>query len=378
MHDDVGGAPRQAAARCARGAEILGNFARGSSVGTVNPVDTLKQSGRISIAVASSRVFGLVRESLFAALFGGGAVADAFQVAFRIPNLLRDLLAEGALSSAFVPTFTQVLTNEGEAAAHRLARLVLGVALLVTGILTAAGMAFARPLVMAISLGFAGDEAKVALAVSLTRIMMPILALMSMGAVWMGILNARRRFMAPALAPVAFNTVSIVVGAVLVWRGEEARTAIYVWSAAATVAGLAQVLIQWPALRRLGVKVAVDNFGTGSNALSILTDVGADILKLDGALALPSGASDSDTRLVRALVLLAHALDMQVIAERVSGMEQLRRLRAAGCDFAQGNLLGEPTPADQFAASMYSTPAPMVQPQRVSLADTEGGARPAL
>ncbi|MGI9645990.1 MAG: putative bifunctional diguanylate cyclase/phosphodiesterase [Ilumatobacteraceae bacterium] len=105
------------------------------------------------------------------------------------------------------------------------------------------------------------------------------------------------------------------------------------------------------ALRRLGVKIAVDNFGTGANALSILTDVGADILKLDGALALPSGSSDSDTRLVRALVLLAHALDMQVIAERVSGMEQLRRLRAAGCDFAQGNLLGEPTPADQFVAS---------------------------
>ncbi len=105
------------------------------------------------------------------------------------------------------------------------------------------------------------------------------------------------------------------------------------------------------ALRRLGVRIAIDNFGTGANALSILTDIGADILKLDGSLALPSGASDTDTRLVRALVLLAHALDMHVIAERVSGIEQLRRLRAAGCDYVQGNLLGEPVPAGEFIAS---------------------------
>ncbi len=105
------------------------------------------------------------------------------------------------------------------------------------------------------------------------------------------------------------------------------------------------------ALRRIGVRIAVDNFGTGANALSLLTDVGADLLKLDGAFALPSGSSETDTRLVRALVLLAHALDMHVIAERVSGIEQLRRLRAAGCDFVQGNLLGEPSPADQFIAS---------------------------
>lgn len=100
------------------------------------------------------------------------------------------------------------------------------------------------------------------------------------------------------------------------------------------------------ALRRLGVGIAVDNFGTGASALSVLTDVGADYLKLDGSLALPSGSSDADIRLVRALVLLAHALDMQVVAERVSGHEQLRHLQAAGCDFVQGHLLGRPRPAD--------------------------------
>ena len=102
------------------------------------------------------------------------------------------------------------------------------------------------------------------------------------------------------------------------------------------------------ALRRIGVRIAIDNFGTGANALSVLTDVGADILKLDGSLALPVRFLRRPTpRLVRALVLLAHALEMQVVAERVSGAEQLRRLRAAGCDLLQGNLLGPPDPADR-------------------------------
>ena len=106
------------------------------------------------------------------------------------------------------------------------------------------------------------------------------------------------------------------------------------------------------ALRRVGVRIALDNFGTGSNALSLLTDVGADVLKLDGGLALPSGASDADTRVVRALVLLAHALNMEVVAERVTGLEQLRRLRAAGCDLVQGHLVGKPCPADALAVHM--------------------------
>lgn len=106
------------------------------------------------------------------------------------------------------------------------------------------------------------------------------------------------------------------------------------------------------ALRRVGVRIALDNFGTGSNALSLLTDVGADVLKLDGSLALPSGSSESDTRVARALVLLAHALNMEVVAERVTGLEQLRRLRAAGCDLVQGHLVGRPGPAESLSVQM--------------------------
>jgi diguanylate cyclase (GGDEF)-like protein len=93
------------------------------------------------------------------------------------------------------------------------------------------------------------------------------------------------------------------------------------------------------ALRRLGVRTAIDNFGTGANTLSVLTDIGADILKLDGIFGLGNGSSDTDTRLVRAVVLLAHALGMRVVAQRVNDVEQLRHLRAAGCDAVQGNLL---------------------------------------
>ena len=102
------------------------------------------------------------------------------------------------------------------------------------------------------------------------------------------------------------------------------------------------------AFRRAGVQVAIDNFGTGANALSLLSDVGADMLKLDGSLALPSGATDAETRIVRAVVLLAHSLGMRVVAERVNATDQLRRLRSAGCDLMQGNLLGAPGPPENL------------------------------
>jgi diguanylate cyclase (GGDEF)-like protein len=106
------------------------------------------------------------------------------------------------------------------------------------------------------------------------------------------------------------------------------------------------------ALRRVGVRIALDNFGTGSHALSLLTEIGADVLKLDGGLALPTGSSEADTRVVRALVLLAHALNMEVVAERVTGLEQLRRLRAAGCDLVQGHLVGKPSAPEHLVTHM--------------------------
>lgn len=103
------------------------------------------------------------------------------------------------------------------------------------------------------------------------------------------------------------------------------------------------------ALRRFGVRVALDDFGSGASSLTVLRASSADVLKLDGTLARGLGSNTDDDPIVRAMIQFAHALDMQVIAEWVSSAEQLHRLRVLGCDMVQGNLLGEPVPADQFA-----------------------------
>lgn len=214
--------------------------------------ETLRSSGSVSVAVALSRVLGLVRMSLFSRLLGAGALADAYAVAFRIPNLLRDLFAEGALSSAFVPTFTAAVINDGEEQAYRLADLTFAALLILTGGLSLLGIVFADEVVLAITDGW--DAAKVAQTAALTRIMMPILALVSLGAVWMGMLNARGRFREPAYAPAIFNVVSIVVGLGIWIAGAAGSQAVLAWSVGTLVAGVAQTLSQMPALWRLGYR----------------------------------------------------------------------------------------------------------------------------
>jgi len=238
--------------------------------------DTLRTSGKLSIAVAASRVLGLVREVLFAALFGVGAIADAYQVAFRIPNLLRDLFAEGALSSAFVPTFLAELLGkdkgkdqsdaQGEPvpdreAAYRLGNLTLAGVLLTTGTLSLLGIVFAEQVVELMSGGFDGGtlsaeeaQAKLELAVLLTRVMMPLLTIISVSAVWMGMLNAQRHFMAPAWAPAMFNVASITVGAGLMVVRPDDGVGIWLWSLGTLGAGVVQACVQLPALLRLGYR----------------------------------------------------------------------------------------------------------------------------
>ncbi len=250
-------------------------FALGPSKPTLPAVaETLRTSGKLSIAVAASRVLGLVREVMFANLFGVGAVADAFQVAFRIPNLLRDLFAEGALSSAFIPTFLSALVGEREPgsadpedheldreAAYRLGNLIFAGVLLTTGTLSVLGMVFAEPLVGLIANDFEGGNlspedarAKLELATLLTRIMMPLLTVISVSAVWMGMLNAQKRFMAPAWAPAMFNVASIVVGAGLLVVDPADEAGIVVWSLGTLGAGVVQATVQLPSLWRLGYR----------------------------------------------------------------------------------------------------------------------------
>jgi len=102
------------------------------------------------------------------------------------------------------------------------------------------------------------------------------------------------------------------------------------------------------ALRRFGVQLALDSFGTGVSSLTALRTCEADVLKLDGSVARTLGTSGTDDPIVRSIIQLAHALDMQVVAEWVTSADQLRRLRVLGCDMVQGHLLGEPTAADMF------------------------------
>src|SRR5271155_4265619 len=118
-----------------------------------------KAAGIIGLAVMCSRVLGLAREQICAALFGGGGMMDAFTVAFRIPNLLRDLFAEGALSTAFVTTFTKTIAREGDDAAWRLANKVATLTILVLGALCIAGMVFSAQLVSILAPGFDADKA---------------------------------------------------------------------------------------------------------------------------------------------------------------------------------------------------------------------------
>lgn len=214
-----------------------------------------KKAGQIGMATFLSRIFGLVREQIFAALMGAGYYADAFVIAFRIPNLLRDLFAEGALSNAFVPTFTDYRMNKSPSQAWQLANLVLGMLCVVVGTLTVLGIIFAPQVVQVIAPGFAAIEGKQELTVYLTRIMMPFLLFVSVAALLMGMLNTYEEFAIPALAPVVFNVVSISAGLVIYSIDFSAETAVIGWAVGTLLAGVAQMAIQFPKLVSLGWKI---------------------------------------------------------------------------------------------------------------------------
>src|SRR6476661_7490115 len=178
------------------------------------PVTTQKSvarsAGIVSIAVMFSRVLGLVREQVFAYYFGAGFLYDAYQVAFRIPNVLRDLFAEGALSAAFVKVFTDYQINKGEQAAWRLASLVLNALAVVMSEICIVGVLFSRQFVNLVADGFSPEKA--ALATTLTQIMFPFILLVALAAVAMGVLNTKGIFGIPASASTVFNIVSIIFG----------------------------------------------------------------------------------------------------------------------------------------------------------------------
>jgi putative peptidoglycan lipid II flippase len=168
----------------------------------------------VSAATLASRILGFVRDLVIARAFGAGIVTDAFFVAFRLPNLLRRLVAEGALSSAFIPVFTEYVSRRSRADTLGMMRAVAGVMLLVLGTVTILGVLAAPWLVRIMAPGFFANQAAGALTVRLTRLMFPYLFFVGLAALVMGILNAHRHFLLPALSPVALN-IGIIIGAIV-------------------------------------------------------------------------------------------------------------------------------------------------------------------
>ncbi|MEZ5283282.1 MAG: lipid II flippase MurJ, partial [Vicinamibacterales bacterium] len=164
----------------------------------------------------TSRVLGLMREQVLAYWFGASDSMDAFLVAFRVPNLVRDLFAEGAMSAALVPTFSRTLVGEGRDRAWQLGNSVMNALILVTGAFVLAAVLFAPALIGWLAGDFASVPGKFELTVTLTRVMAPFLILVAVAAACMGMLNSLNVFFIPALSPAMFNVASIVVGVALV------------------------------------------------------------------------------------------------------------------------------------------------------------------
>lgn len=213
-----------------------------------------KSASIVSLLTLASRITGLVRELLIAATFGASALTDAFNVAFRIPNLLRRLFAEGAFSQAFVPVLAASREKDGEAATRVLINqvaTVLAWALTLTCIL---GVLAAPALVWAMAAGLKQNPEGFDAAVVLTRWMFPYIGFMSMVALAAGVLNTWKRFAVPAATPVLLNVA--MIGAAwwgAPWFASQGWEPIYALAGGVLLGGMLQLSVQLPALRRLGL-----------------------------------------------------------------------------------------------------------------------------
>jgi putative peptidoglycan lipid II flippase len=218
-----------------------------------NGVRLARSAGLSGAATLTSRVLGLVRDQVLAALFGAGNEMDAFIVAFRIPNFVRDLFGEGAMSAAFVPTFTRHLTRYGKKDAWRLGNNVMNALMLITASAVLVGMVFARPIVTAYAGDYANVPGKLELTIQLTRVVLPFLTFVAVAAAMMGMLNSLHHYFIPALAPAAFNIATIVCAFTLVpLMPAIGLPRIMAIAVAAVIGGLGQVALQWLPLRREG------------------------------------------------------------------------------------------------------------------------------
>ncbi len=211
----------------------------------------MKSAGVVSSATLVSRVLGLVREQVTAYLFGAGDMVDAFKSAFRIPNLLRDMFAEGALSAGFIPIFSEKMRIHGRDEAMRFAGLVFGA---LTAIVSAAVLlliSITPEIAGVIAEGFEQVPGKLADTIQMARVMMPFLLMVSLAAMLMGVLNSLGKFFIPALAPALLNLGMIICGVAL---STVVDPPILSLAIGVLVGGAAQFLIQYIALRKSGFR----------------------------------------------------------------------------------------------------------------------------
>ncbi|MEK6529637.1 MAG: murein biosynthesis integral membrane protein MurJ, partial [candidate division NC10 bacterium] len=206
--------------------------------------------GSIGLATLTSRILGFVRDVVVARAFGAGPVTDAFFVAFRIPNLFRRLLAEGALSTAFIPVFTDYLATRPRADFNRMLRAVAGGLLLTLCAVSAAGALLAPWLVAVMAPGFSAVPEQLRLATTLTRLMFPYLVFVGLAALAMGVLNAHRRFFTSALGPAALNVGMI---AAVLFLASRLPVPVLALAVGVLVGGLGQFAIQLPEVHAAGV-----------------------------------------------------------------------------------------------------------------------------
>src|ERR1700724_1689508 len=231
------------------------------------PRVSTRATGVVGIAILCSRLLGLIREQVFAGLFGAGKNLDAFLMAFRLPNLLRDLFAEGALSTEFITTFSKKIATEGDESAWRLGNKTATLTAVFMSVVTLLGIIFA-PQIIYVMTGFGGwSPEKTAITILLTRIMWPFILLVSLAALVMGMLNAKHVFGMPAMASSFFNLGSIVGGVALCywidpqtdWRhphfGERGLIGLAIGT---LIGGLLQLIVQLPSLGRVGFKFRPD------------------------------------------------------------------------------------------------------------------------
>ena len=208
-----------------------------------------KAAGLMSVATFISRILGYIKDMILAVFFGATGLSDTFFVAFRIPNLLRELFAEGSMSSAVIPVLTEHQTKYGDEEAKRLVRIIFTSITIFVGLICVLGIIFAPAIVTAIAPGFLNMPDKFSLTVLLTRLMFPFLLFISLAAIVMGALNTRRIFFIPAVAPAMLN-ITIIAAVLLLAPGMEQP--IIAVAIGVAIGGLVQFAFQLPSFFKNG------------------------------------------------------------------------------------------------------------------------------